>query len=165
MNRIILIFALMISHFSLKAQEVGSKAYGLLLQGLLSHTVPAVGVSEAAASGAVFIDSREAAEYKVSHLPGALWVGYEQADFSALKGLDKDTPLIVYCSVGYRSEKIAEKLQKMGFTDVHNLYGGIFEWVNRQQAVVDQQEQPTDSVHAYNRIWGVWLHQGVKVYD
>ncbi|MFQ5334631.1 MAG: rhodanese-like domain-containing protein, partial [Flavobacteriales bacterium] len=71
--------------------------------------------------------------------------------------------VIVYCSVGYRSEKIAEKLAGMGFGQVFNLYGGIFEWVNRGYPVYDEHGQ-TDNVHAYNHNWGLWLHKGNKVY-
>ncbi|MDF9798803.1 hypothetical protein OKW21_004066 [Catalinimonas alkaloidigena] len=45
------------------------------------------------------------------------------------------------------------------------MYGGIFEWVNQGQDVVDSSGQPTEKVHAYDRVWGIWLKQGEKVYD
>jgi 3-mercaptopyruvate sulfurtransferase SseA len=67
--------------------------------------------------------------------------------------------------VGYRSGKIGEKLKKMGFTNVYNLYGGIFEWKNRGYEVHNNQNSVTDSVHAYNRAWSVFLRKGVKVYE
>jgi rhodanese-related sulfurtransferase len=147
------------------AQEVNSKAYDLTLYTLLSHDAKEIGVSEAKQMGnAVFIDSRGKGEYNVSRIPNALWVGFENPKLEQLEKLEKDTPLIIYCSVGYRSEKIALQLEKKGFTQVYNLYGGIFEWVNQGNTIVDSDGEETDKVHAYNRIWGVWLNKGEKVY-
>lgn len=51
----------------------------------------------------------------------------------------------------------------MGFKNVSNLYGGIFEWVNQAHEIVNDSGK-TDSVHAYNRFWGMWLQKGKKVY-
>ncbi|MER3327952.1 MAG: rhodanese-like domain-containing protein, partial [Candidatus Kapaibacterium sp.] len=85
-------------------------------------------------------------------------------ELSRVQEISKDSKIVVYCSVGYRSEKIAEKLQGAGYTDVSNLYGGIFEWVNQDRAVVDDQNTPTTKVHAFSRVWGVWLNKGEKVY-
>ncbi|MDG1571556.1 rhodanese-like domain-containing protein [Robiginitalea sp. M366] len=146
------------------AQEVGNKAYGVLLKGLLSRNVPEVDVAGARKlEDAVFLDARTREEYEVSHLHSARWVGYETFTLSRLEGLPKTTPLVVYCSVGYRSEKITRRLQREGYTRVFNLYGGIFEWVNQGQPVRDEQGE-TQRVHAYNTLWGVWLETGEKVY-
>ena len=73
--------------------------------------------------------------------------------------------MVVYCSVGYRSERIGEKMQKMGFENVSNLYGGIFDWKNQGNTVINLNQEPTDSVHTYNRNWSQWLYNGIKVYD
>jgi 3-mercaptopyruvate sulfurtransferase SseA len=70
----------------------------------------------------------------------------------------------VYCSVGYRSEKVSEQLRQAGYQTVYNLYGGIFEWKNQGHPVVNAEGEPTERVHAYNRSWGVWLKKGDKVY-
>jgi len=110
------------------------------------------------------LDARELAEFEVSHISGAKHIGYDNFDTSAVSGLSKESPIIVYCSIGYRSEKIAEKLLTMGFQNVSNLYGGIFEWVNQGNAVMTKGEQ-TDRVHAYSRAWGIWLNKGEKVYE
>jgi hypothetical protein len=71
--------------------------------------------------------------------------------------------VVVYCSVGYRSEKIAARLREMGFLEVYNLYGGLFEWVNRGNPVY-RNEQATRAVHGYSWTWGIWLRRGKKVY-
>lgn len=112
----------------------------------------------------LILDTREKNEYDVSHLANAQWVGYDTFDDNTLTGLPKDTLIVLYCSVGYRSERIGERLQKLGFTNVYNLYGGIFEWINQGQIVVDLTGEPTEKVHAYSKKWGVWLYKGKKVY-
>lgn len=146
--------------------QVKSGAYRVMLQSLLRHNVPELGVKEAARDSisCVFLDAREPREYAVSHIAGAFPVGYDHFDLKNLPpGLSKDQRIVVYCSVGYRSEKVTEQLQKSGFSNISNLYGGIFEWVNQGFPVVNETG-PTEEVHAYSRSWGVWLKKGKKVY-
>ena len=53
----------------------------------------------------------------------------------------------------------------MGYKEVYNLYGGIFEWVNQGNRVVTgENNSVTKQVHAYDKVWGTWLKEGVKVY-
>lgn len=145
--------------------QVESGAYNLMLKTLLDHSVPEITVANAAKLGpqTVFLDAREPNEYAISHLKGAVPVGYDHFQMTSVSHLPKDTPIVVYCSVGYRSEKIAEKLKVAGYTKVSNLYGGIFEWVNQKNIVYDTDGE-TQRVHAYDRTWGVWLRRGKKVY-
>lgn len=146
--------------------QVKNGAFSTMLKGLLSHTVPEITVQEAVKqqSNALFLDAREQREFEVSHIPGAVHVGYDHFDLNKLSlPADKTKPIIVYCSVGYRSEKIAEKLMSAGYRQVSNLYGGIFEWVNRDFPVVNSSGA-TQQIHAYDRTWGVWLSRGEKVY-
>lgn len=145
--------------------QVKSGSYRLMLKGLLSHSVPEMQVPEAARdyTDLIFLDAREPQEFAVSHLNGAVPVGYDHFTVAALPDLPKDARIVVYCSVGYRSEKVSEELRTAGYTNVSNLYGGIFEWVNQGHPVVDSAG-PTDRVHAYSRTWGVWLRKGQKVY-
>ena len=138
-----------------------------MLSTLLTHDVPEITVAAAsqAADKAVFLDAREPAEYDVSHIAGAVPVGYDHFDLSEVKDIPKDQEIIVYCSVGYRSEKVSEQLLAAGYQKVTNLYGGIFEWKNQGHPVVNPAGEPTDEVHAYNRTWGMWLKKGaIKVY-
>ena len=147
--------------------QVSSRAYSIMLKGMYNETVELIGCDELASqlSDVVLLDTRAPKEFEVSHLKNARWVGYEAFSKSKVKDLDKDQTIVVYCSVGARSEKIGERLLKMGFTNVYNLHGGIFEWVNRDYEVVDSQGKPTQRVHAYSKTWGVWLQKGEKVYD
>jgi rhodanese-related sulfurtransferase len=145
--------------------QVSDPAYNLMLKTLLKHDVPEISVKDAALRyNAVFLDARQKAEFDTSHIRHAMYVGYDDFDSSKVKSIRKDDPVIVYCSVGYRSEKITEKLQQLGFTDIHNLYGGLFEWVNEGYKVYDDSGNETDKVHAYDYTWGIWLRKGDKVY-
>lgn len=146
-------------------QNINSRAFRIMLKGMLSHSVNEVSVEEAnQKQNVLFVDSREPKEYKVSRLKDAINVGYDELDLSQLENVDKDQEIIVYCSIGYRSEKVAEKIKAKGFTNVSNLYGGIFEWKNQGKTVYSPSNTPTDSVHAFSKTWGIWLNKGEKVY-
>ncbi len=125
----------------------------------ISFTVPLMSVEELHANtqNVRIFDARERAEYEVSHIPGAAYIGYKHFDIQALTKLAKDTPIVIYCSIGYRSEKIGERLQEKGFTKVYNLYGSIFEWVNRGYPVVDASGKQVQKVHTYNKEWSRWV--------
>lgn len=112
----------------------------------------------------IIFDTRKPKEYDVSHISGAIFINYDNFNSSMVENFEKDSPIIVYCTVGYRSEKIGEKLKKLGFENVHNLYGGIFEWKNNGHEVVNASGV-TDSVHTYNKDWSKWLLKGVRVYE
>lgn len=147
------------------AQHVQEPAYQEKLQGLLSDRTPVIDVPQLALERTpVLLDARPAEEYDVSHIAKARRVGYGDFDIAKVKDLPKDTAIVVYCSVGYRSGKVTEKLLKAGFTNVKNLYGGIFEWVNTGHIVVDDSGKSTDRVHTYNKSWSRWVTKGVKVY-
>lgn len=118
-------------------------------------------------SSFVLLDAREQKEYDVSHLKNAIQVGYDHFDLAKTtsKLTDKNATIVVYCSVGIRSEDIAEKLQKAGYKNVFNLYGGIFEWKNKQNIVVDSLNNPTEKIHTFSKEWSTWLKKGIKVYE
>ncbi len=149
--------------------QTTDQAYALMLRGLYKESVPTVSVQQLnqqlqQKKAPVLIDARSEAEYKVSHIAGARFADYDTFKPSQLKDVPKHTPVVVYCSVGYRSERVGEQLLKAGYTNVHNLYGGLFEWVNQGNPVYNNRGK-TDKVHAYSRSWGVWLQKGEKVYE
>lgn len=116
---------------------------------------------------AILLDARALQEFKVSHLKSAIHVGYNRFDLKeTLPKLpkDKNTNIVVYCSLGIRSETIAHKLIQEGYTNVYNLYGGIFEWKNANFKVVDTLGNTTEKVHAFSKNWSKWLKKGQKVY-
>lgn len=146
-------------------KHVSNKAYDAKLERLLSHSVSEIEVEELKKyfSDYTLLDAREKEEYSVSHIPGAVYIGYNDVDLLVITQTPKNEAIVVYCSVGYRSEKITEKLEKSGFTNVRNLYGGIFEWKN-SGGTLENAKGETDKIHAYDKTWGKWLLKGEKVY-
>lgn len=166
MKSIWILSIIMVSTISPLMAQTNSNAYGLMLKALYKNTVPTITVPELKkTTGEILLDTRTKAEYDVSHLPGARWVGYDDFELSRVRDIPKDANVVVYCSVGYRSEKVGEKLQAAGYQHVRNLYGSLFEWVNQGNPVVDSSGKPTQRVHAFSRPWGIWLQRGEKVYE
>ena len=165
-HRIILVAMGLLFFNSGNAQRmVQSRSYNVMLKTLLSHTVPEVSAADAnKKNNVVYLDAREEGEYNVSHIKDAIWIGYDDFNMERVQEIDKDKKIIVYCSVGKRSENISEKLLAAGYKDVANMYGGIFEWVNADLPVYNRSGK-TKKVHAYNKTWGVWLNKGEKVYE
>ena len=104
----------------------------------------------------VILDAREKVEYDISHIPGAIWIGYDDFKISRIPQVENKS-IVLYCSVGYRSEKIGQKLNKHGFENVFNLYGSIFESANRGFPLEDKNGKSTFFVHTYNRAWSKWV--------
>lgn len=114
----------------------------------------------------LLVDTRESEEFKVSKIKNAVYVGFDQFSLDQFTNFatDKNQQIIVYCSIGIRSEIIGHQLKKAGYTNVKNLYGGIFEWKNKNLEVIDNKGNKTEKVHAYSRKWGKWLLKGEKIY-
>lgn len=160
----ILLFLTLLLTFSSIAQNSIAKE----LERLNSNKVPYISVQELQAQPKfTILDAREQKEYNTSHLRNAIYVGFNKFERSKItnKIESKNTPIVVYCSIGVRSEKIAEKLIKLGYTNVYNLYGGIFEYKNSGGTVVNNFNKVTDSVHTYNKRWSEYLTKGIKVYE
>ena len=116
----------------------------------------------------ILLDSREPKEFKVSHIKNAICIGYDNFDLNkTIEKLpsNKNAKIVVYCSLGIRSEDIAEKLKKSGYTNIYNLYGGIFEWKNQNNTVVNSEGIQTNKVHTFNKEWSKWLQKGIKIYE
>jgi rhodanese-related sulfurtransferase len=149
---------------------LAQKTVDEVLQQYNTHSIPYISVEGLRAlqinGEIVILDTRETSEFEVSSISGAKCVGFN--DFSvediSAEIKDKKQPIIVYCSLGIRSEEIGEKLEKAGYTNVQNLYGGIFEWKNKGYPVLNQNNTETDSVHTFSKSWSKWLSKGIPVY-
>jgi rhodanese-related sulfurtransferase len=108
------------------------------------------------------LDARTREEFNVSRLPGAQFIGFDTLSVEVLEAFHPDDTLLIYCSIGYRSELVAQQLREQGFKNAFNLYGGIFEWVNQGNLVLNRNGEPTSQVHPYNFWWGLFLSQGDK---
>src|SRR5439155_16967214 len=75
----------------------------------------------------ILLDVRTEDEWNVSRLPGSRRVAPNASVDAAAPGIPKETPIVTYCAVGYRSASLATKLVEAGFTSVMNLDGSIFQ--------------------------------------
>jgi rhodanese-related sulfurtransferase len=77
----------------------------------------------------LLIDVREESEYAADHLPGAIHLGKGIIERDVENRVpDQNTPLVLYCGGGFRSALAADNLQKMGYTQVLSMDGGIRDW-------------------------------------
>ena len=109
----------------------------------------------------MLLDVRMLEEWDVSHLPGARRVDPSAAVETVGAGMAKDTPIVTYCAVGYRSGDMATRLRAAGFTNVRNLEGSIFEWANEHRPLIRGDER-VSRVHPYNALWGRLLAEDVR---
>ncbi len=104
----------------------------------------------------MLLDVRTVPEFRVSHLRGAWQVDTDGPVTAMLNKIPTNRPVVVYCSVGYRSSEYATKMMKEGFTNVVNLEGSIFQWANEGRPVF-AGGKPTKLVHPYNNTFGKLL--------
>jgi rhodanese-related sulfurtransferase len=77
----------------------------------------------------LLIDVREESEFAKDHLPGAIHLGKGiiERDIEG-RVPELSTPMVLYCGGGFRSALAADNLQKMGYTNVISMDGGIRDW-------------------------------------
>ena len=79
-------------------------------------------------TGYIILDVRRPDEFAAGHIPGAINVANETIGTAEIPELpDKDQLIMVYCRSGRRSKEAAEKLVKLGYTNVVE-FGGILDW-------------------------------------
>jgi len=106
----------------------------------------------------ILIDIREKEEYEVSHLAKARFISFRSFEITNLSDLSKEQPIILYCTIGYRSGKIAQRLSKAGYTNVHHIRGGIIQWFNEGREVVFDGK-PVNEIHPYSNEWKRFIVQ------
>ena len=79
-------------------------------------------------TGYIILDVRRADEFATGHIPGAINVANESIGTDEIPELpDKNQLIMVYCRSGRRSKEAAEKLVKLGYTNIVE-FGGILDW-------------------------------------
>jgi rhodanese-related sulfurtransferase len=77
----------------------------------------------------VLVDVREESEFAKDHLPNAIHMGKGVIERDVEQKVpDLNTPMVLYCGGGFRSALAADNLQKMGYTNVISMDGGIRGW-------------------------------------
>lgn len=109
------------------------------------------------------LDAREVQEYAVSHLPGAVRITPDASADQVIAMTDPTRPIVVYCSVGYRSSVLVRRLQEAGVKHVLNLEGSVFKWANEGRPLV-RDSGATPLAHPYNDSYGRMLHEEFRSY-
>ena len=166
MRKYIIIFFLALGQVAATSQAANVQSqinkqldFNEKLNRMLSFSVPFITVNELDKNQKEYtiLDSREKEEYDVGHIKGAHYVGYDDFNIKELEGVDKNAKIAVYCSIGYRSEKVTEKLRKAGYANAVNVYGSIFQWVNDGKPIYNDDGDEVNEIHTYNRKWSQWV--------
>lgn len=104
----------------------------------------------------VIVDVREDKERAVSMIPGAI----SKSEFEDRIDEVGDKPVVVYCTIGYRSGLYVKELKEKG-VDASNLAGSILSWTHAGQPVVDGEGNETNRVHVYGKQWNL-LPEGME---
>ena len=110
----------------------------------------------------VLLDARSDEEFETSHLQGALRAENIRSARDILKDRGEKPTVVVYCSVGYRSSRLARHLRARGIENVFNLEGSLFKWANEGRPVYRGSQQ-VRSVHPFDEDWGELLHESLRL--
>jgi rhodanese-related sulfurtransferase len=107
----------------------------------------------------LIVDVRSRQEFVVSQLHGAVNL---QTPEQIVRTVTERKPLrtILYCSVGFRSSRLAHLVTQRGIGEVFNLEGSIFQWANEGRAVY-QGDKVVQEVHPYGKRWAGLLREGL----
>ena len=96
----------------------------------------------------LFVDARSKEERSISTIPGSITP-------SQLESTVLNKPVIIYCTIGYRSGKLTAKLIEKGYKDIYNLEGGILAWTWANGPLIDINQKQTKKVHTWSDDWNL----------
>lgn len=98
----------------------------------------------------ILLDVRSSEESKVSQIPNSI----TKEEFEKNKESYRGKKIVTYCTIGVRSSKYAQELEKQGF-EAANLKESILGWTHRKLPLVNNQGRPTKKVHVYGEAWNL----------
>ena len=108
----------------------------------------------------VLLDARSEEEFETSHLQGAARAENFRSARDILKARGEKPIVVVYCSVGYRSSRLARQLRSRDVENVFNLEGSLFKWANEGRPV-HRGGEPVQAVHPFDDDWGKLLEESL----
>lgn len=90
----------------------------------------------------LIIDVRDSTEDIQTTIPNSLWLPTKEALLNSIDTLDRDTPILIYCSHGVRSQAASQVLVDNGFTRVIHLKNGINAWqkANKPVLIIEKEK-------------------------
>ncbi|MDA0217882.1 MAG: rhodanese-like domain-containing protein [Actinobacteria bacterium] len=108
---------------------------GLTLTGCSSGTsaTEKLGIEEFAEkitdTSITVLDVRTPMEFAQGHIDRAVNIDFQGSNFEKeVLDLDKDAPIAVYCRSGNRSSQAVKVMEKLGFTNLYDMDGGVIDW-------------------------------------
>jgi sulfur-carrier protein adenylyltransferase/sulfurtransferase len=121
-------------------------------QQVIEEIEPFEAVAEIEGGDVVLVDTREPHEYQEVHVSGGKLVPPAMlADQIGTVAPDKSARTILYCRSGNRSGIAAAQLQRMGYTDVASVAGGIIAWQEQGLPVVAAEGMTAEQRDRYSR--------------
>ncbi len=118
----------------------------------------------------VVFDVREPDEYAISHIAGAVQIDPSidaDAFFDEYEGLLAGKTAVFYCSVGWRSSELAQRVDDVlvdeGVLGSYNLMGGLFKWHNEARPLMSTTKEATSSIHPYDSQWGKLIEDQTSI--
>ena len=108
----------------------------------------------------VLLDARSEKEFETSHIQGATRATSIRTVRKELAQHGGNPIVVVYCSVGYRSSRLAERLGAQGVENVFNLEGSLFKWANEGRPIY-RGSKPVRFVHPFDPEWGKLLDKAL----
>ncbi|MGE5421399.1 MAG: rhodanese-like domain-containing protein [Chloroflexota bacterium] len=121
MNRIFLITGVLFLFFRVSGQQADSLGYTTLKPAAFREELAIV-------NNPLIIDVREFFEFRKSRINGAINIPASGSIDVPADTIDKARHLFLYCTSGFRSKRVAQKLAERSFIHVYSLDGGITEW-------------------------------------
>ena len=109
----------------------------------------------------VLLDARSEKEFETSHLQGAVRATSVRVARRKLAQHGGKPTVVVYCSVGYRSSRLAQRLGSRGVEKVFNLEGSLFKWANEGRPIY-RGSKPVQIVHPFDPEWGKLLDKALR---
>ena len=98
-------------------------------------------VAQTGAEKPIIIDVREDSDWNEGHAQGAIHLSRGVIELKIEDKIpDSNTPIVCYCGGGSRSALVVDNLQKMGYTNVASLAGGLKAWKDSGNPVFGEDE-------------------------
>ena len=110
-----------------KMKKIVKKIQKCLKRNLEEDDISLEELNELRKRGITIIDVRSPQEFQENHIDGAISIPEYEIKKDIIDRINPEEEIIVYCSSGGRSKKAKNKLEKLGYKKVYNLYNG---WMN-----------------------------------
>lgn len=84
----------------------------------------------------IILDVRTRDEYREGHITGSMHITLQHLEENLQKIPDKTKTYYVYCRSGSRSSHAVAILHHAGYSNVHNMNGGLLTWMGKGYSLV-----------------------------